>query len=121
MKRPAERHQRSPRSYQERVKEWEYPAGSEVQRLNSQGMLSDERHRWFVCGALANQRVRVERFDRKLLVSYRHMYVREIDLKRRGSRALVVARGTTENAAVALRAPSASSAEEKSTTGGGKV
>ena len=121
MKRPAERYQRSPRSYQERVKEWEYPAGSEVQRLNSQGMLSDERHRWFVCGALANQRVRVERFDRKLLVSYRHMYVREIDLRRRGSRALVVARGTTENAAVALRAPSASSAEEKSTTGGGKV
>ena len=120
MKRPAERYQRSPRSYQERVKEWEYPAGSEVQRLNSQGMLSDERHRWFVCGALANQRVRVERFDRKLLVSYRHMYVREIDLRRRGSRALVVARGTTENAAVALRAPSASSAEEKSTTGGGK-
>jgi len=121
MKRPAERYQRSPRSYQERVKEWEYPAGSEVQRLNSQGMLSDERHRWFVCGALANQRVRVERFDRKLLVSYRHMYVREIDLKRRGSRALVMARGAAENAAVALRAPSASSAEEKSTTGGEKV
>ena len=121
MKRPAERYQRSPRSYQERVKEWEYPAGSEVQRLNSQGMLRDERHRWFVCGALANQRVRVERFDRKLLVSYRHMYVREIDLKRRASRALVVARGAAEKAAVALRAPSASSAEEKSTTGGEKV
>ncbi|MGB8543687.1 MAG: IS481 family transposase [Candidatus Acidiferrales bacterium] len=121
MKRPAERYQRSPRSYQERVKEWEYPAGSEVQRLNSQGMLSDERHRWFVCGALANQRVRVERFDRKLLVSYRHMYVREIDLKRRAARALVVARGAAENAAVALRAPSASSAEKKSTTGGEKV
>jgi len=56
-----------------------------------------------------------------LLVSYRHMYVREIDLKRRASRALVVARGTAEKAAVALRAPSPSSAEEKSTTGGEKV
>jgi len=33
----------------------------------------------------------------------------------------VVARGTAEKAAVALRAPSASSAEEKSTTGGEKV
>jgi transposase InsO family protein len=112
MKRPAERYQRSQRSYEERVKEWEYPAGSEVQRLNSQGMLTDERHRWFVCGALANQRVRIERFDRKLLVSYRHMYVREIDLKRRESRALVVARGAWENAPVALRAPSAFSQEK---------
>jgi transposase InsO family protein len=112
MKRPAERYQRSQRSYEERVKEWEYPAGSEVRRLNSQGMLSDRGHRWFVCGALADQRVRVERFEGKLLVSYRHMYVREIDLERRGSRALVVARSSAENAPVALRAPSAFSAEE---------
>jgi hypothetical protein len=112
MKRPAERYQRSQRSYEERVTEWEYPAGSEVQRLNSQGMLTDERHRWFVCGALVNQRVRVERFDGKLLVSYRHMYIREIDLERRASRALVVARGAAETAPVALRAPSAFSAEE---------
>jgi hypothetical protein len=95
------------------VKEWEYPAGSEVRRLNSQGMLTEQGHRWFVCGALADQRVRVERFDGKLLVSYRHMYVREIDLVRRGSRALVVARGGSENAPLALRAPSAFSEEEK--------
>ncbi len=85
MKRPAERYQRSRRSYAERVKEWEYPAGSEVQRLNSQGMLTEQRHRWFVCGALADQRVRVERFEGKLLVSYRHMYIREIDLQSRGA------------------------------------
>jgi transposase InsO family protein len=113
MKRPAERYQRSQRNYEERVKEWEYPAGSEVRRLNSQGMLTEQGHRWFVCGALADQRVRVERFDGKLLVSYRHMYVREIDLVRRGSRALVVARGGSENAPLALRAPSAFSEEEK--------
>jgi transposase InsO family protein len=112
MKRPAERYQQSRQSYEERVKEWDYPAGSEVQRLNSQGMLTDQRHRWFVCGALADQRVRIERFDGKLLVSYRHMYIREIDLERRTSRALVVARGAAENAPVDLRAPSASSAEE---------
>ena len=35
-----------------------------------------------MCGALAEQRVRVERFDGKLLVSYRNMYIREIDLER---------------------------------------
>ena len=121
MKRPAERYQRSQRSYEERVKEWEYPAGSEVRRLNSQGMLSDKGHRWFVCGALADQRVRVERFEGKLLVSYRHMYVREIDLERRGSRALVVARSSAENAPVALRAPSAFSARGMNTPASEKV
>jgi transposase InsO family protein len=121
MKRPAERYQRSQRSYEERVKEWEYPAGSEVQRLNSQGMLSEQGHRWFVCGALAGQRVRVERFDGKLLVSYRHMYIREIDPQHHWSRALVVARGSAEDAPVARRAPCASSAGEMSTTGSEKV
>jgi transposase InsO family protein len=120
MKRPVERYQRSPRNYAECVREWEYPPGSEVQRLNSQGMLSEKRHRWFVCGALADQRVRVERFDGKLLVSYRHMYIRQIDLERRRSRALVLV-SSAENATVALRAPSASSAEETSTTGNAKV
>jgi hypothetical protein len=40
------------------------------------------------------------------------MYVREIDLKRRGSWALVVARGARENAPVALRASSAFSPEK---------
>ncbi len=121
MKRPVERYERSRRSYEERVKEWEYPAGSEVQRLNSQGMLTEQGHRWFVCGALAGQRVRVERFDGKLLVSYRHMYVREIDRERRGSRALVVARGDAENAPVVPRAPSAFSAEETTGAAGAKV
>ena len=121
MKRPVERYRRSPRSYQEQVKEWEYPLGSEVQRLNSQGMLSEQGHRWFVCGALQGQRVRVERIDRKLLVSYRHMYIREIDPERRQSRALVVERGAAENAPVALRAPSAFSAEEIPKQGETKV
>lgn len=63
MKRPAERYEPSRRSYEEQVKEWEYPTGSEVRRLNSQGMLAEQGRRWFVCGALADQLVRVERFD----------------------------------------------------------
>jgi transposase InsO family protein len=116
MKRPVERYQRSPRSYQENVQEWEYPTGSDVRRLNSQGMLTEQGQRWFVCGALAGQRVRVERFDGKLLVSYRHMYIREIDPARRKSYALVVARNaaTGEPVPVALRASCASSPDQKS-------
>lgn len=121
MKRPVERYHRSQQSYTELVRDWEYPAGSEVQRLNSQGMLSEKSQRWFVCGALADQRVRVERFDGKLLVSYRHMYVREIDLARGQSRALVVTRRGAENAPVALRAPCASSAQETTKAKSGQV
>lgn len=112
MQRPVQHYRPSPRRYAEQVNEWEYPAGSDVRRLNSQGMLSEQGRRWFVCGALADCRVRVERFDGKLLVSYRHMYIREVDVARQSSRPLVVARtGCAEEAPVALRAPSASSAQ----------
>ncbi len=113
MQRPVERYQPSPRSYQEQPREWVYPAGSDVRRLNHQGSVREESRRWFVCEALADQRVRVERFDGKLLVSYRHMYIREIDLDTGRSRPLVVARSvgvefTGDGASpVALRAPCA--------------
>jgi transposase InsO family protein len=114
MRYPAERYRPSARSYVEQVKPWEYPADSDVRRLNLGGMLNEQGRRWFICEALAGQRVRVERFDGKLLVSYRHMYIREVDLERGCSRALVVERGRrAEDAPVALRAPSASSAQEQ--------
>jgi transposase InsO family protein len=118
MQRPAEHYRPSPRAYQQRPPEWEYPEGSEVQRLNTQGSLVQGQQRWFVCKALAGQRVRIERFDGKLLVSYRHMYIREIDVVRGNSRALVVVRREQHLAAewdspVALRAPSESHSEIK--------
>jgi len=112
MQRPADRYRPSRRAYQERPRDWEYPEGSEVRPLNTQGSLAEGRQRLFVCQALAERRVRVERFDGKLLVSYRHMYIREIDLASGQSRPLVIER--TRDAAiaaeqvppVALRAPS---------------
>lgn len=114
MRRPCECYHPSGRSYQEQPRPWEYPPGSEVKRLNTQGMLEDGGRRWFVCLALAAQRVRVERVDGKLLVSYRHMYVREIDLRQQCTRALVASRedrseaGVSGDPPVALRAPSGS-------------
>lgn len=114
MRRPAEVYQRSPRGYRATPLEWEYPSGSEVKRLNGQGLLHDKSWRWFVCEALAGQRVRIERVDGKLLVSYRHMYLREIDPPRGTTRPLVVERRAGARAAgpydppVALRAPSGS-------------
>jgi transposase InsO family protein len=92
MARPAQRYRRSAREYQEHPREWEYAAGSDVRRLDAHGMLSEAGRQWFVCEALAGKRVCVERFDGKLLVSYRHMYVREIDAEANKTRPLVAER-----------------------------
>jgi transposase InsO family protein len=92
MRRPAEVYEPSRKAYQESPPEWEYPEGSEVRRLNTQGTLEEGGRRWFVCEALAGQRVRIEHVEGKLLVSYRHMYVREIDPPGGCTRPLVVAR-----------------------------
>lgn len=115
MQRPRDRYHASPRSYQEQPPSWEYQAGSEVRRVNVNGAIAEAGRKWFVCEALAGQNVRVEHFDGKLLVSYRHMYIREIDLARGTTQALVRARSaaTAEPAPAALRATSAGSADQQ--------
>lgn len=92
MKRPVERYRVSARSYQAQPKQWEYPAGSVVRKLNAKGVLDWEGQQWFVCEALAGRQVRVEEMGELLLVSFRHMYVREIDRRQRCTRALVLPR-----------------------------
>jgi transposase InsO family protein len=114
MQRPQERYYASPRSYQEEPWAWEYPAGSALRRVNANGAIAEAGRAWFVCEALAGRLVRVERFDGKLLVSYRHMYIREIDLARGTTHALVVARDSADAPApAALRASSAGASENK--------
>lgn len=111
MQRPAERYRPSARAYQGQPGDWEYPEGSEVARLNTQGSLAADGNRWFVCQALAGRRVCLERFDGKLLVSYRHMYIREVDLATGITRPLVRPRNQRRapvamlSPTVALRAP----------------
>lgn len=102
MKRPVERYRASARVYQAAPREWEYPNGSLVRRLNAAGCLYWQGQTWFVCEALAGRWVRVESVENLLLVSYRHMYVREIDRPQRRTRALVMARDVGR----ALRSPS---------------
>src|SRR5260370_34459809 len=108
MQRPRDRYQASPRSYQEQPPASAYPARSEGKRPNGNGANAEAGRKWFVCEALAGQAVRVERFDGKLLVSYRHMYIREIDLQRGTTQALMVARSAT-TVAPAPAAPRATS------------
>ena len=62
-----------------------------VQRLNSQGCLRWNRRRLFVCEALAGQHVQLEALENLLLVSYRDLYIREINLDSGRSKSILKA------------------------------
>jgi transposase InsO family protein len=77
---PVSRWRASRRPYTARPPEWVYPSGSVVKRLNPSGVLWHGGRQWFVCEALAGERVRLECFASRVLVIYREMLVRELDL-----------------------------------------
>jgi len=77
---PARSYRPSSRPYRAQPPEWEYPPGTEIHKLNSQGSLELPGTRIFVCHALAGERVLCQRFEERILVTYRHMQIREIDL-----------------------------------------
>jgi len=77
-------------AYQEQPRAWEY-SGGVVKRLNPQGQLYYRQHTYFVSEALAAERVRVDELDGKLLVTFRHLTVREIDLRTGASTAVLLA------------------------------
>ena len=78
------------RAYQEQPREWEY-SGGVVKRLNPQGQLYYRQHTYFVSEALASELVRVDELEGKLLVTFRHLTVREIDLRTGASTAVLLA------------------------------
>ena len=86
---PAQHYRRSTRGYDRDPAPWEYPRGLQVKRLNRRGCLSAGGDRYFVCEALAEEWVGVEELEDKLLVRYRHLYIREVHLQTRQTRALV--------------------------------
>lgn len=90
MKTPGEVYTRDNlRPYQENPPEWEY-TGGEVKRLNTQGSLYYRGRRYFVCEALANELVRTDELDGLLVVTFREMTVREINLRTGSSIAVVL-------------------------------
>jgi transposase InsO family protein len=85
MKTPQEVYtQENLRPYQEQPREWEY-SGGEVQRLDNEGGLSKYGSWFFICKALAKEWVRLDEFDDKLTVTFRHLTIREIDLRTKTS------------------------------------
>lgn len=75
--------------YQEQPRPWEYDGG-EVRRLDKQGGLHKYGSWFFICEALAKQWVRVDEFDNKLSVTFRHLTIREIDLETKSSTAVLL-------------------------------
>jgi transposase InsO family protein len=84
------------RAYQEQPRQWEYSGGT-VKRLNTQGMLYYQQQTYFVSEALATERVRVDELAGNLLVTFRHMTVREIDVQTGKSTAVLLPARTTNN------------------------
>jgi transposase InsO family protein len=80
MKRPAERYVKSPRVYQSRAEPWVYPAGLAMLSVDAHGSIRWEKRRCFVCEALVHHAVAAELVGGQLLIRFRNMYVREIDL-----------------------------------------
>ena len=76
---PSEHYQPSTKDYDPNPRKWEYPEGSVVETLNTRGWTGKSRTRYFVSEALAEKEVRIERIENKLIISYRNMYIREIE------------------------------------------
>lgn len=90
MKTPGEVYQAvNLRPYQEQPREWEYTGGV-VKRLNTQGMLYYRQQTYFVSEALASEWVRIDELDGQLLVTFRHMTVREIEVRTGKSTAVLL-------------------------------
>jgi len=86
---PVDRYRPSQRRYSTNPPQWDYAEGSDVRRLNSSGCLYYRGTNYFVCEALAAQTVLCQDFDGRLLVTYRHMHVREIELSTGRTYALI--------------------------------
>ena len=97
MKTPAEVYKAvNLRPYQEQPRAWEYSAGV-VKQLNTQGMLYYKHQTYFVSEALAAERVRVDELDDQLLVTFRHLTVRQIDVRTGKSTAVLLPTRTDTN------------------------
>jgi transposase InsO family protein len=77
---PSARYTPSPRAYDPNPPEWEYPEGADVRRVSDAGNLFYKGRQYYACKALAHERVWCREIENRLLLTYRHMYIRDIDL-----------------------------------------
>jgi transposase InsO family protein len=89
MQTPAQRYRRSERSYQPQIVPWDYPQPLARVRVDANGMIRWEGGRYFVCEALVHHQVAVEPIGGELLVRFRNMFIRQIDLQTKRSSAFI--------------------------------
>jgi transposase InsO family protein len=77
---PAQCYHPSSRRYDPSPPEWDYPASATVKKLTPRGTLHWKGHLYFVSQALPDERVWCRQIDHRLLITYRDLMVREIDL-----------------------------------------
>jgi len=77
---PANRYQNSERPYRQTQPEYPYPGDAPLERVNSAGNINYNTRQYFISQALVGQTVQINVLQDKLVVRFRHMYVREIDL-----------------------------------------
>jgi transposase InsO family protein len=86
---PAECYHPSSRRYDPSPPQWDYPPGATVRKLTPQGTLHWKGHLYFVSQALPDEKVWCRQIDHRLLITYRDLMVREIDLKSGGTTSVV--------------------------------
>lgn len=87
---PADYYNPSCRPYRAESTFWDYPDGAIIKRLNPQGCLYYKGRYYFVCEALGHEWIRIEKLPKRLLISYRNMYIREIELDTKRTKPLVI-------------------------------
>jgi hypothetical protein len=85
MQPPASRFTPSPRPYRPVPTRWDYPLGLEIYRVRPNGRIHYRHHAYFVSEALRGEDVACLPVADRVLVAYRHMYVRELHLRTRRS------------------------------------
>jgi transposase InsO family protein len=79
----------SRRAYQAQPPPWQYPHGSEVHRVDPHGRIRYRGQGFFVGEALRGEDVACVRLAQRVLVTYRHMHVRELHLRSGHSQSLL--------------------------------
>jgi transposase InsO family protein len=82
---PATHFTPSVRPYRPTPRAWMYPDGMEIRRVHRRGLIRVAGDDYFVSEALAGEDVACVPLANRILVIYRHMYVRELHPRRRQS------------------------------------
>jgi hypothetical protein len=80
MQTPVSRWRRSERGYDPNPPAWEYPAGSWVLKVDSDGKIKLKGEHWLISRALSGERIRLVTMAQRVLVYYCRTLVRELDL-----------------------------------------